>query len=177
MVNNLPLSVPAPIDNTHDTSAFDCGVPALNNYLKKYAIQNHHSGSAKTYVATRGSQVVGYYTLAFGSVTHAETPERVKKGLGQYSIPIILLARLAVNLAETGKGMGKGLLKDALLRTIPASDIAGLRAVLVHAKDDDAKNFYEKFGFVPSPIDKFHLYLLLKDIKKILTSLSLRKPE
>lgn len=163
----LPLNKPALIRQQHDTGSFDCGVEALNTYLRKYALQNCYSGAARTYVATRGVEVVGYYTLAYGSVAHAEAPSRIAKGLAQHPVPVMVLARLAVSLKERGTGLGKGLLKDALLRTIQAADIAGLRAILVHAKDDAAKSFYQKFDFLPSPINEYTLFLLLKDVKKI----------
>jgi GNAT superfamily N-acetyltransferase len=167
MSSEIPLNKPVPINQEHNTSLFDCGVEALNTYLKKYALQNHYNGSARTYVATRGNEVVGYYTLAYGSVTHEEAPARIVKGLAHHQVPVIVLARLAISLKERGTGLGKGLLKNALLRTLQAADIAGLRAVLVHAKDDTARSFYEKFGFLPSPISEYTLFLLMKDLKKI----------
>ena len=167
MSSNIPLNKPVPINQDHDTMIFDCGVEALNNYLKKYALQNHYNGSARTYVATRGNEVVGYYSLAYGSVAHEEAPSRIVKGLAHHPVPVIVLARLAVSLKEKGSGLGKGLLKDALLRTLQAADIAGLRAVLVHAKDDTARSFYQKFGFIQSPINEYTLFLLMKDLKKI----------
>ncbi len=160
-----PLNPPVLLTKNHDRSAFDCGVSALNEYLKLYALQNQRKNAARTYVATRGNCVVGYYSLAYGSVACDEAPPSVKAGLGKYPIPVILLARLAVDLTEKGQGLGAGLLKDALLRTLQAAEIAGLRAMLVHAKDDAAKAFYEKFGFEPSPIDAYHLFLRISDIQ------------
>ena len=148
----------------HDRNSFDCGVPALNNYLQKYALQNQKKHAARTYVSTRGNQIVGYYSLAYGSVSLEEAPQSVRSGLPRHPIPVILLARLAVDSTEQGKGLGAALLKDALIRTIQAAEIAGLRAILVHAKDNSAKRFYEKFGFEPSPIDAYHLFLRLPDI-------------
>jgi predicted N-acetyltransferase YhbS len=165
MPNDQLLNLPVPLTGAHDRAAFDCGVAALNEYLKRYALQNQRKNAARTYVATRGQHIVGYYTLAYGSVTHEEAPPSVKAGLGKYPIPVILLARLAVDLGEKGRGLGAGLLKDALLRTLQAADIAGLRAMLVHAKDDAAKSFYQKFGFEASPIDAYHLFLKLSDIR------------
>jgi len=109
--------------------------------------------------------VVVYYTLAYGSVACDEAPPSIRAGLARYPIPVILLARLAVDVTERRQGLGAGLLKDALIRTLQAAEIAGLRAMLVHAKDDDAKAFYEKFGFEPSPIDAHHLFLKISDIK------------
>jgi GNAT superfamily N-acetyltransferase len=158
------LNAPVLLTRGHDRSAFDCGIPALNEYLKQYALQNQKKHAARTYVATRGHRVVGYYSLAYGSVTLEEAPQSVKSGLARHPIPVILLARLAVDTAERGRGIGAALLKDALLRTLQAAEIAGLRAMIVHAKDDAAKGFYEKFGFQPSPIDAFHLFLKVSDI-------------
>jgi GNAT superfamily N-acetyltransferase len=160
------LERPVPIEPGHDFSAFDCAAPALNDYLRKYALQNQQGNAARTYVACRGRRVVGYYTLAAGSVRPDEPPARVVKGLAKHPVPIILLARLAVDRAEQGKGLGAGLLKDALLRASQAADVIGCRAVLVHAKDDAAKAFYQRFGFEPSPVDEqLRLYLLMKDIR------------
>jgi GNAT superfamily N-acetyltransferase len=168
--NPAPLVPVAPLSKNHDLSSFDCGVESLNDYLRKYAYLNHQNRSARTYVAARGECVVGYYALAAGSVRCEETPPRVAHGLGQYPVPVILLARLAVDLAEQGKGLGKALLKDAILRAAQASDIVGIRAILTHAKDEKAKAFYSKFGFEPSPVHELHLYLLMKDIKKVLST-------
>ena len=135
MTTQAPLPRPVPLDRRHDLSAFDCGAPALDEYLRKYAWQNHQNRSARTYVTTRDNRVVGYFTLAAGSVRRDEAPPRVAKGQGNYPLPIILLARLAVDRTEQGKGLGAALLKDALGRAAQAADIVGCRAVLVHAKD------------------------------------------
>jgi GNAT superfamily N-acetyltransferase len=163
-----PLTRPGPLEKGHDVSAFDCGVEPLNDYLRKYAFLNQQNRSARTYVTTRGGHVVGYYTLAAGSVSREEAPRRVAQGLGRYPVPVILLARLAVDAHEQGKGLGKALLKDAVFRALQASDVVGSRAILTHAKDEKARAFYTKFGFDPSPINEFHLYLLMKDIQKTL---------
>ena len=158
------LNPPVLLTKDHDRNCFDCGVPALNDYLKKYALQNQRKHAARTYVATRGNQIVGYYSLAYGSVSLEEATQTVKAGLPRHPIPVILLARLAVDSTEQGSGLGAGLLKDAFLRTIQAAEIAGLRAMLVHAKDDVAKRFYERFGFESSSIDAYHLFLSISDI-------------
>lgn len=155
---------PALLTKDSDRNSFDCDVPVLNDYLKKYALQNQKKHAARTYVAARGNRIVGYYSLAYGSISLEEAPQSVKSGLPKHPISVILLARLAVDSTEQGRGLGTALLKDALLRTIQAAEIAGLRAMLVHAKDDSAKRFYEKFGFEPSPIDAYHLFLRLSDI-------------
>ena len=160
-----PINAPVLLDASHDLGAFNCGEPALDEYLKKFAWRNQRGESARTYVTTRGKIVVGYYTLAAASARRDETPERIAKGLAAHPVPVILLARLAVDVAEKGMGLGAGLLKDALLRSLRAAEIVGCRAVMVHAKDEAAKTFYRKFGFAPSPTDPFRLFLLMKDIK------------
>ncbi len=165
MAEASPLIAPVPIESTHNVAAFDCGAAALNDYLRKHALQNHQAHSARTYVAQRGNRVVAYYTLAAGSARREDVTARVAKGLARHPVPIILLARLAVDQLERGKGLGAGLLKDALLRAAQAADLIGCRAVLVHAKDEAAKAFYQRFGFESSPVDELHLYLLMKDIK------------
>jgi len=161
----LQLDKPMALDASHDVSDFDCEVPALNNYLKKFALANQRNQSARTYVATRGQRVAGYYTLAAASARREETPARVAKGLAAHPVPVLLLARLAVDGREKGKGLGAGLLKDALLRAVQAANIIGCRAFMVHAKDESAHAFYRRFGFEPSPADPFQLFLLMKDIK------------
>lgn len=154
------------LSDRHDLAGFDCGKPELNRFLHDHALGNQRSNSIQTYVACRKKQVIGYYSLTVGAVAHKEAPDRVTKGMPQYPVPLMILARLAVDKKEQGKGVGKGLLKNALLRTVQAADIAGIRALVVHAKDDAAKEWYRSFDFDPSPTDPLHLYLLMKDIKK-----------
>jgi len=154
------------LDAHHDVDGFESGKEPLDRFLKRFALQGRGAGSAQTYVVCRGgSRVVGYYSLAAGSVEHAGAPQRVTKGLARYPIPVMLLARLAVDRREQGRGLGRALLKDALLRTAQAADIAGIRAILVHAKDDEARRWYLGFDFEPSPTDPYHLFLLMKDLK------------
>lgn len=112
-----------------------------------------------------GETVVDYYSLTVGEVAYSDAPERLKKGLARHPVPIMLLARLAVSLLFQNRGLGAGLLKNAMLRTLQAADIAGIRAFVVHAKDQNARQFYEHFGFTPSPTDPLHLYLLIKEIR------------
>lgn len=159
------------LDKLQNRAAFDCEVEPLNDYLKKYALQNQKKDAARTYVlTTEENQIVGYYTLVFGAVSIEETTPEIAAGLGKYPIPVILLARLGIDKNEKGKGFGKILLRDALLRAVRASEIAGLRAFLVHAKDESAKAFYEKFGFAPSPHNEFHLFLKMSDIRASLAN-------
>ncbi len=153
----------------HAVEAFDCGREALNLFLRKHALQNQRTGGSQTYVGTADETVIGYYALAVGSVEQEQAPERVKKGLAKHSIPLMLLARLAVDLHWQKQGVGAALLKDATLRTIQAADIAGIRALVVHAQDEEARKFYERFDFLPSPSDPLHLFILLKDVRKLLS--------
>ena len=147
--------------------SFDCGQPALNQFLQRFALVNQKSNSAQTYVCCHSGVVAGYYSLAVGSVNPATAAPRVAKGIPQHPVPVMILARLAVDLGHQGVGLGKALLKDALKRTAQAADIAGIRALLVHAKDDTARQWYLQWEFEPSASDPFHLFLLMKDLKAI----------
>ena len=152
----------------HSVESFDCGKDDLNRFITRYALANQQAGAAQTYVGCQAEQVIGFYSLAVGSVTYGDAPERIVRGLAKYPVPVMLLARLAVDRRAQGQGIGQGLLKDALYRTTQAADIAGIRALLVHAKDEDARRFYAHFNFDPSPSDPYHLFLLVKDIRKII---------
>jgi GNAT superfamily N-acetyltransferase len=154
-----------PLESSHDRTQFDCGVEPLNAYLKQYALQNQKKGIVRNYVTCRGSLVVGYYSLAYGSVAQADAPPVLTKGIGKYPIPLMILARLAVDVREKGRGLGKALLKDAVLRTLQAAEIAGLKAIFVQAKDQAAQQFYAKHGFLPSPGDPLHLFFPLDPLR------------
>lgn len=147
---------------------FDCGYPELNQFLVKFALINQKANSSQTYVSCCRQAVAGYYTLAVGSVVYQEAPTRISRGLARHSVPVMILARLAVDLSFQGHGLGRALLRDSLLRTVQAADIAGIRALLVHAKDEIARKWYLSWDFEPSPTDSLHLFLLLKDLKHIL---------
>ena len=137
------FSAVAPLDGGHDRTVFDCGVPALNLYLRNYALQNQKKGIVRNYVTTRADSkvVAAFYSLVYAVIDQKRLPAKLVKGLGKYNIPVLLLARLAVDHREQGKGLGKALLKDAILRTIQAAEIAGLKLLLVHAKDEAAADF------------------------------------
>src|ERR1019366_4705738 len=150
----------------HGLDSFDCSREALNRFLIRYAFQNQQAGASQTYIALADGEVAGYYMLVVGQVEYGDAPERLTKGLARHPVPIMLLARLAVSTSWQGRKLGAGLLKDAMRRTLQAADIAGIRAFAVHAKDAAARRFYEHFGFVPSPTDPLHLYLLLKDLRQ-----------
>ena len=164
------ISAPVKLTNKHLLDNFDCGINQLNTYLTRFALQNQYANAAITFVVCEKNSVIGYYSLAVGSVEHELASLRIKKGLAHHPIPIMILARLAVDLNYQKKGIGKGLLKDAIFRTLQASQHAGIRAILVHAKNQKARNFYEQFDFEPSPIDPLKLMLLLKDAKKAIST-------
>jgi GNAT superfamily N-acetyltransferase len=166
-----PLSPIEKLTKDHNLSSFDCGKPSLNDWLRRFALTNQQSDSARTYVLHRAARVVGYYSLSAGSVRKEESPARIAKGLAKHPIGVILLARLAVDRTERGKGLGKAMLIDALSRVLAAADAIGARAILVHAIDEEAAAFYAKFGFEPSPLDPKQLMLLMKVLRATLKSI------
>jgi len=164
--NYEPVRKLCPADSV---DGFDCGQTELNEFLQRHALINQKANSSQTYVCCSSDAVVGYYSLVVGSVVHEAVPHRVLKGLARYPVPVMILARLAVDIGHQGKGLGQALLKDALLRTAQAAEIAGIRALFVHAKGESARQWYASWDFEPSPTDPLHLFLLLKDLKKILS--------
>ena len=160
-----PVRKLSPADSS---DAFDCGQAALNQFLQRYALPSQQANSAQTYVCCLRGEVVGFYSLVVGSVDPKNAPARATKGLARHPTSVMILARLAVDREHQGKGLGKALLKDALLRTAQAADIAGIRCLLVHAKDEEARRWYQAWEFEPSPTDPYHLFLLLKDLKALL---------
>nr|WP_199329053.1 GNAT family N-acetyltransferase [Coleofasciculus sp. FACHB-1120] len=162
----IKYTPPETLQQTHDVETFDCGKPSLNDWLRKRALENEATGASRTYVVCCGDRVVGYYSLANGSVIHSEAPGKIKRNMPD-PIPVMVLGRLAVDINHRGKGIGKGLVKDAILRTLQASEIAGIRAIMVHALDEEAKRFYvDKCGFMPSPVHPLTLMVTLADVKK-----------
>ena len=145
--------------------SFDCGHSALNQFLPRFALGNQKSNRAQTHVNCHSGSVVGFYSLAVGCVEPSNAAPRVTKGIAQHPVPVMILARLAVDLQHEGAGFGKALLKDALLRTAQAAYIAGIGALLVHAKDEPAMQWYLNWEFEPSPSDPYHRFLLMTDIK------------
>ena len=148
--------------------SFDCGQPALNQFLQRFALVNQKANRAQTYVSCHSGSIVGFYSLTVGSVEPATAAPRVIKSMPKRPVPVMILARLAVDLKHQGAGLGKALLKDALMRTAQAADIAGIRALLVHAKDESARQWYLNWDFEPSASDSFHLFLLMKDVKAMM---------
>ena len=167
----LVFGQPVPLDSSHATQAFDCGAAPLNLFLQRYALVNHANGSARTFVTLTPGPVLGYYSLAAALAEHAAVPQSVinaSQGLARHPIPMLLLARLAVDVRAQGRGVGRSLLQSALLKYLQACEVIGCRALMVHAKDEAAVRFYQGYGFEPSPIDAAHLYLLTKDIRRTL---------
>ncbi len=159
---------PVKLSTTHALQDFSCGKKILDDWLIKYALQSQASGSTMTYVICQADAVVGFYSLSSGHINCFEATPRIQQGMGQYPIPVALLSRLAIDQRHHCQGLGKGLLKDALLRILSVADQIGIRAVLVHPLDDSARNFYLHWGFEPSPINAYQLLLLLKDARKMM---------
>jgi len=155
------------LQRTHAVEDFACGQPGLDRFLIRHALQAQQMNSSQTYVGVSDKTVIGFYTLVAGEVRHADAPDRVVKGMPRHPVPLLILARLAVHNEWQGRGVGAGLLLDALGRTLQVADIVGVRALTVHAKDDSAAAFYRHFGFAPSPSDSRHLFMLIKDIRAI----------
>jgi GNAT superfamily N-acetyltransferase len=158
---------PEPLARRHLVDDFDCGEPAPDDWLRRGAWQAQAAGSARTFVTTTdGAKVVGYYALAAAQVEPDEATTRLLKGEPQRrAVPAVLLARLAVDHRHQDGGVGRSLLQDAVLRTLQAADSIGVRAMLIHAKHEKARAWYEQYGFEPSPTDPLHLMLLMKDLR------------
>lgn len=164
---------PQPLGSEHRINGFDCGVGSLDIWLVKHARAAAGAGSARTYVVVDAEQdrVVGYHALSLASIERDDASDRVRSGMPRHPIPAMLLARLAVDRTVQGRGIGAFLLRDAMSRALSVAEQAGMRLLLVHAVNDEARAFYEHFGFEPSPTDAMNLQLLIKDIRLALGSL------
>ena len=156
------ISAPEKLKPDHDFSSFDSGTPVLDDWLRRRALPNQESGASRTYVICAGNRVVGYYALAAGAVARAEATGRTRRNMPD-PVPVMVMGRLAIDSAYQGRGLGRALLRDAVLRTAQAAEIAGIRALLVHAISEDAKRFYERCGFRPSPLDPMTLMITMRD--------------
>ena len=163
----MTLGAPEPLLASHRLDDFDCGQPALNDWLVRHARQAQSSGSARTFVAAEAQRVAGFFSLTVGQVDTLEAPARIRQGMGRYPVPVVILARLGVSVQDQGRGIGIGLLKDAIRRALMISDQAGIRALLTHPMDEEATRFYSRFGFEPSPLREDQLLLLLKDARRV----------
>jgi GNAT superfamily N-acetyltransferase len=155
---------------THNRDRFDCGQPSLNDFLRTLVTQYEKRNLGRTYVAVRGgdSQVFGYYTIASGAVAFDHLPAEAAKKLPRHPLPVILVARLAVDRAVQGQRLGEKLLLDALARSVELSDTLGIHALVVDAIDQQAKAFYQKYRFIPLLDSEFHLYLPITTIRTLL---------
>jgi GNAT superfamily N-acetyltransferase len=160
-----PLRAPEKLRADHDLLKFECGEPTLDDWLRRRALSNEESGASRTYLVCVGEQVVGYYALAVGAVTHAEAPGRVRRNMPD-PVPVMIIGRLAVHKDFQGRKIGPALLRDAVLRTLQAAEIAGVRAILVHAISERARQFYEDCGFTPSPMDPMTLMITVAEAGK-----------
>jgi N-acetylglutamate synthase-like GNAT family acetyltransferase len=155
----------------HDVHDFASGVDALDRYLERIGAQAQSSGDARVYVVTTDDHrtVVAYYTLSAGSVAYTDAPVRARKGVPERPIPVVVLGRVAVDDRHRQSGLGRALLRDSMLRVLAAAEHVGVRALLVHAKNDDVRDWYLKQAeFEPFPADRATLMLLMKDIRRSL---------
>lgn len=162
----MSLRGPEPLGPQHRLEGFDCGKPALTDWLLRHARQAQGSGSAKTFVVADDDRVMGYFSLTVGQIDTLDAPGRIRKGMGQYPLPVVVLARLAVSQPDQGRGIGFGLLQDAIRRTMLIAEQAGIRAMLTHPFDEEAARFYTRFGFIASPLREQQLLLLLKNARR-----------
>ena len=162
-----PLRAPEPLGDDHQTDGFSSGAPTLDAWLKRKARANQASGASRSYVLCRGQRVVGFYALAAGSVSHDLAPRRLRQNMPD-PVPVIVLGRLAVDASEQGNGLGRALLRDAVLRITAAAHEVGIAAILVHALNDRAKAFYVEAGFAETAVEPMTLFLRIKDAKALI---------
>lgn len=156
-------SAPVPLTAAHLVADFDCGEPTLDHWLKHRALRKQGRGASRTYALCADQQVAAFYCLATGSVSSQLAPGRVRRNMPD-PIPVMILGRVAVDLAWQGQGLGKALLRDAIMRTVQVSEVVGVRALLVHALSEQAAGFYEAHGFHPSPLNPRTLFLPLSEV-------------
>ena len=160
-------SRPTLLGPQHRLDKFDCANPTLNDWLIRHARQSQAIGTSKTFVVSENEYVAGYFSLTIGQIEAVDAPERIRKGMGQYPVPVVILARLAVSQNFQGQGIGVALLIEAIRRALTIAEHAGIRAILTHPINAQAAHFYGKFGFEPSPLQPGQLLLLLKDARRL----------
>lgn len=158
----MGISGPTPLKDEHDTSKFNCGHTTLDNWLQHTALKNERHDGSRTFVVCEDKRVVGYYTLAAGAIQRLDASGKVRRNMPE-PVPVIVLGRLAVDVTYQGNKIGLGLLKDALLRAISISEQIGIKAMLVHAISEEAKDFYLHYGFTESPTNGMTLMITIKD--------------
>ncbi len=161
------LRAPCLLTVSHDLSAFDCGEPTLNDWLRRRAPQNQASGASRTFVCCEGNAVVGYYALAASAVAPAAAPGRFRRNMPD-PIPVVVLARLAVAISHQEQGLGRALFQDAARRALFAAEAIGVRGLIVHALSDNARAFYQQLGLEPSPLDPMSLMTTFADLRAAL---------
>jgi GNAT superfamily N-acetyltransferase len=159
----MKLTAPMPLNQHHLTEGFSCGVDSLDQWLKRRSLKNQTQGTSRTYVVCSGSRVVAYYALASGAITTTAATGRFRRNMPE-PIPVVVLGRLAVDQSLQGHGFGRSLVRDAGMRVIQAADAIGIRGMTVYALSDEARTFYEKIGFDPSPLDPHLLMISLADL-------------
>jgi GNAT superfamily N-acetyltransferase len=162
------LTAPEPLAPDHELDAFESGVASLDEWLKRRARRNEAEGAPRTFVVCAGRRVVGYFSLAAGSILHGVATGRVRRNMPD-PVPVLLLGRLAIDRSWHGKGLGADMLQDAVLRAIGAAETVGVRAILVHATSEEAKTFYEKHGFRPSLVEPMTLMITIEEAQRMLS--------
>lgn len=169
------LTAPAPIQMTHTLDAFDCGEESLNRWLKERARKREETHSARTYVTCVGDVVVGYSCLASGAVTRAGAAKSLQRNMPG-PVPVMILGRLAIDRSHQGQGIGQALLRDAILRTLSVSELAGVVALLAHALNEQARQFYLRYEFLVSPLGPMTVMLPLKRARQELLAVDAPSP-
>jgi GNAT superfamily N-acetyltransferase len=163
----VPISAPEPLTEAHEIDSFDSGEPVLDDWLRRRARANQTSGASRTFVACHAKRVVGYYALASGAIAQAIVPVKFPRNMPD-PIPVVVLARLAVDRNHQGRGLGRAMFRDAALRVTQAADTIGIRGIVVHAISEEAQRFYVALGFDPCPPDGMTLVVTLRDLRAIL---------
>lgn len=164
---SVALIAPTPLGEHHELANFNSGVSSLDDWLKRRALANQAGGASRTFVACEADRVFAYYALAAGAVSITAAPGRFRRNMPE-PIPVVILARLAVDRAYQGRGLGRALFRDAAMRVLNAADAIGIRGILVHAVSEEAKAFYLALGFDPSPLDPMTLMVTLADVRRAL---------
>jgi len=165
----VPLHPPEPLADDHQVDGFDSGEPSLDDWLKRRARANQASGASRTYVVCERNRVIGYYALSSGAVAQAGVPGRFRRNMPD-PIPVVILARLAVDQTYQGKGVGRAMFRDAALRVEQAADSIGIRGIVVHAISEQARSFYLALGFDPCPAEAMTLVVTLRDLRRAIKS-------
>ena len=161
------LSAPEPLFAGHDLDSFHSGVPALDDWLKRRALPNEAAGASRTFVLCEQERVIGYYSLAASSIMHDIATSKVRRNMPD-PVPAVLIGRLAVDTSWQGRGLGADLLRDAVLRIAGAAETIGVRAILVHTISEEAKRFYERFGFRASPLEPMTLMMTIEEVRQLI---------